>query len=98
VARKNPRAVAAGRRGGRARSKAKQRAARLNAKFGGRPAKFSVGDRVVANDQAPSDYRERVGIVEEVGPGRSEYGVKFDGDKRGRGYLMSWWLDRAGEQ
>lgn len=95
MARKNPAAVALGRRGGRVRSEAKARAARKNAKRAGRPPKFQVGDRVRANDRAPGDYRGRVGRVVEAGPGRAEYGVLFGTDARGLGYLASWWLDPA---
>ena len=35
--------------------------------------KFSVGDSAYVNDQAPADYRERTGIITEIGPGKSEY-------------------------
>jgi hypothetical protein len=41
--RKNPHAVALGRRGGQVRSAAKTRAARENGKLGGRPRKQAEG-------------------------------------------------------
>ena len=61
---------------------------------GKRRTKFAVGDRVRANSKGPSDYRGRVGEVTEYGPGRAEYGVRFDGDAE-TSYVNSWWLDRA---
>ena len=57
--------------------------------------KFGVGEPVKANDKAPGDYRGRVGVVVLRGPGKCEYGVQFDGDARGVGFLGSWCLDRA---
>jgi hypothetical protein len=98
MARKNPHAVALGRLGGSVRSTAKRKAARKNAKRGGRPVKFQMADRVRVNDKAPTDYRDRIGTIFKIGPGRSEYGVEFGDDGTGNpssGYLMSWWLDRA---
>ena len=56
--------------------------------------KFGVGEPVKANDKAPGDYRGRVGVVVLRGPGKCEYGVQFDGDARGVGFLGSWCLDR----
>lgn len=56
--------------------------------------KFGVGDLVKANDKAPGDYRGRIGRVVSRGPGRCEYGVQFDVDARGVGFLDSWCLDR----
>lgn len=93
--RKNPHAVALGRRGGLVRSAKKAAAVRRNAKRGGRKPKFQVGDRVRANDHAPSDYYRRVGVVTAVGPGKSEYRVEYDDGGQPYGYLMSWWLDRS---
>lgn len=88
--RKNPAAVALG----RMKSPAKTRAARINAKLGGRKPKFVVGDEALANDQAQLAYRGRQGIVSEVGPGRAEFRVEFDdGQQPTTGYLKSWWLD-----
>ena len=97
VARKHPAAVALGRRGGKAKSPEKAAAARRNAKLGGRKMKFQIGDRVIANDKAPGDYRRRSGTVTEIGPGKSEYGIRFDRHARypDAGHMMSWWLDRA---
>lgn len=59
----------------------------------GRKPKFQLGDRVRANDQAPGDYRERRGLITELGPGMSEYRVEFDdGQQPTTGYLMASWL------
>ena len=70
-------------------------AIRRNALRAGRKPKFLVGDRAAANSRAPSDYRERVGYITEVGPGRSEYRVVFEvGRQPTTGYLLSWLLDR----
>lgn len=96
MARKNPAAVALGRRGGKVSSPAKRRAARQNAQKAGRRAKFQLGDRARANDHAPADYRERIGTITEIGPSKSEYRLDYsDGDKPEYGYLMSWWLDKV---
>jgi hypothetical protein len=54
--------------------------------------KFGLGSRVRANDKAPGDCRGREGAVVERGPGKSEYGIRFDG-QRDTVYLNSWWLD-----
>lgn len=94
MARKNPAAVALGRRGGRVTSPAKTAAARRNAQRAGRKPKFQIHDRVIANDHAPSDYRGHRGVVTEVGPRRAEYGVRF---AVGPCHLMSWWLDKSSE-
>jgi hypothetical protein len=56
--------------------------------------KFDVGELVKANDKAPGDYRGRVGVVVSLGPGKCEYGVQFEEDARGVGFLDSRWLDR----
>lgn len=56
--------------------------------------KFDVGELVKANEKAPGDYRGRVAVVVLRGPGKCEYGVQFDGDARGIGFLNSWCLDR----
>jgi hypothetical protein len=56
--------------------------------------KFQIGDHVRANDNAPSDYRAHVGVVTEIGPGKSEYRVEYNDSGHAYGYLMSWWLDR----
>ena len=54
--------------------------------------KFDVGDSVTVNDKAPGDYRGRSGTIAVRGPGKTEYGVMFDGGKDVE-YLNSWWLD-----
>ena len=56
-----------------------------------RPFKLAVGDRCIANEKAPSDYRLRRGTITELGAGGSMYGVRFDGAD-GVEYLYSWWL------
>jgi hypothetical protein len=56
-----------------------------------------VRDQARANGHAPSDYRDRVGIITEIGSGKSEYRVEFeDGGRPTTGYLSSWCLDREG--
>ena len=86
--------TAAARTLGRRRSSAKAAAARVNGQRGGRAPKFALGDRAVANDRAPFAYRGRTGTVDEIGPGKSEFGVAYtDGGAQTHGYLMSWWLD-----
>lgn len=56
--------------------------------------KFSIGDRVVANERGPASYAEMAGAIVEIGPGESEYGVKFDASAYLVEYLISAWLDR----
>lgn len=92
MTKKNPAAVALG----RIKSPAKRRAAQANGRLGGRKAKFAIGDRARANDQAPSEYRGRSGTITEIGPGKSEYRVEYEPTpgEQPYGYLMSWWLDR----
>ncbi len=55
--------------------------------------KFQPGDQVLANDNAPGDYKGRQGVVLQHGPHKAEYWVRFDGDERGPGCLDSWCLD-----
>jgi hypothetical protein len=96
--RKNVHATVLGGRGGKVRSAKKARAVRANGRLGGRQPKFQVGDAARANDQAPSDYRDRRGLVTELGPGTSEYRVEFeDGRQPTTGYLVSAWLDRVAD-
>jgi hypothetical protein len=58
--------------------------------------KFVIGDRVCANGKAPTEYRERVGFVTEIGPGDNEYRVEFDdGTAPTTGYLLMSWLGAA---
>jgi hypothetical protein len=95
--RKNPHAVALGRRGGRVSTRVKAKAARRNAKLGGRPMKFKAGDRVTVNDKAPGDYEGRTGTIRRY-VDRGQYDVWFGNDGTGNaaeGVLMSWWLDRV---
>lgn len=56
--------------------------------------KFKPGDRVIANEKAPSDYCGRQATVVEHGPGTAEYTVNVDGQIA---YLNSWWLDPVHE-
>lgn len=63
----------------------------------GRKAKFLVGDRVVGKESAPASFRGRIGTVVERGPGKSEYGIKFD-DTGQVEHVESSWLDRLGSQ
>src|SRR4051812_4800272 len=90
---KNPHAVALGRRGGRVKSVAKADAVRRNGMKGGRKPKFQVGDEVLVNDKAPGDYAGRRGRIALRGPGRAEYRVEFADGGHAYGYLMSWWID-----
>ena len=94
MTRKDPHAVALGRRGGKVTSEAKTRAVRRNALKGGRPRKFAVHDLVRAHENAPRAYAGRTGVIAKVGPGRSEYRVRFDAGMPQTGLLKSWWLDR----
>jgi len=55
--------------------------------------KFQTGQRVIANDKAPGDYKGHAGTVLQHNPPTSEYQVQFDGDERGPGWLESWRLD-----
>ena len=54
--------------------------------------KFAVGDRVRGKDNAPASFRHRVGTVVEIGPGPSEYGVKFN-DTLKTEYVQSYWME-----
>lgn len=90
--RKNPHALALGRKGGRVVTEKKIAALRRNAQRAGRKPKFDIGDRVRVNDQAPSDYRGRTGTIAERG-GRAEYRVTFADGGKADGRLHSWWLD-----
>jgi hypothetical protein len=53
--------------------------------------KCNPGDIVVANEEAPGDYRGRQATIIGHGPGIAEYTVNFNGQIA---YLNSWWLDR----
>ena len=56
--------------------------------------KFNPGDKVIANEKAPGDYRGRQATVVGHGPGTAEYAVNFDGQIV---YLNSPWLDPVRE-
>jgi hypothetical protein len=91
--RKNPHAVALGRRGGRATSPAKTAAVRRNGLLGGRKPKFKPDDRAAVNDRAPRDYVGRLGTIANVRPGEARYLVAFDdGREPTAAVLRSWWL------
>jgi hypothetical protein len=59
------------------------------------PPRFTVGDQIMANDKAPSQYRGRRGLITEVSPGGWECRVEFeDGAMPASVYLSSRWLER----
>lgn len=91
---KDARFVESGRRGGLATSPAKRRAARANAKKGGKPSKFGIGDRVVGKASAPVSYQGLPGRVVTAGPERGVYRVRFEGT-RAAVRVRSWWLESA---
>jgi hypothetical protein len=94
--RKNPHTIALGRRGGKVMTPTKLGAYKQNAQKAGRKPKFAIGDSARVNDHGPSDYRDRLGLVTEIGPEKNEYRVEFeDGQTPTTGYLMSRWLDRV---
>jgi len=47
----------------------------------------------MATEKAPGDYEASGGTVVKRGPGKVEYGVRFDGQEE-TVYLDSWWLDK----
>ena len=55
--------------------------------------KFALGDHTKANEKAPGDYEGLCGIIVERGPGKTEYGVRFDGQEE-TVFLNSSWLDK----
>lgn len=55
--------------------------------------KFANGDRVIAKESAPADFRERIGTVVDYGPGKAEYTIRFDDNPTVVTYLQSPWLD-----
>ncbi len=70
------------------------RALKSQAKKPGRTLKLAVGESARANNEAPAEYRNRIGIITELGPGRTDYRVEFeDGHIPTTGYLSSRWLD-----
>lgn len=83
-----------GRKGRARKTTAQAEAARANGVKGGRPPKFEVGDRAIGREKAPASFRGRAGKITEIGPGRAEYGVRFD-DTKVVEYVMSWWIDPA---
>ena len=57
-----------------------------------RKPKFALRDRARGKDDAPASVRHRVGTVVEIGPGPSEYGVKFN-DTLKTEYVQSYWME-----
>jgi hypothetical protein len=62
----------------------------------GRKPKFSVGDRVIGKESGPHSFGGRAGTVVERGPGKSEYGVRFDDGPTE--YVMSSWIERLDDK
>jgi hypothetical protein len=88
--RKNPHAVALGRRGGRVVTPKKIAHLRRIAKSGGRKPKFETGVAVTIGEGAPLDIRGLPAtIVKRLD--RARYRVELaDGEEHD---LYSWWLD-----
>ena len=59
-----------------------------------RHREFDAGARVVVNENAPGEYRARVGTVLEIVLG-SRYGISFDNQHEPTVYLDSECLDPA---
>lgn len=95
VKRKNPHAVALGRKGGRVMTPKKLAALKINAQSAGRKPKFQPGDRVVGRDSAPASFRERTGAVVERTHNKSEYWVRFDDRQREPEAVFTWWVDKV---
>ena len=93
---KNSPAIPLGRRGGKVMTPKKPAALKQAAQKTGRKPQFAIGDSARVNGHGPSDYRDRLGLVTEIGPEKNEYRVEFeDGQTPTTGYLMSRWLDRV---
>ena len=58
----------------------------------GRKLKFNLAERVVGRESARASFRRRTGTVIERGPGKAEYGVKFDDGPIE--YVESSWMER----
>ena len=58
----------------------------------GRKPKFNLGDRAIGEESGPASFRGRAGTIVERGPGKSEYGVKFDDGPTE--YVDSSWIER----
>lgn len=90
--RKDPHAVALGRRGGKAKSAVKAAAVRVNGKLGGRRPKFEPGDRIIGRETAPTAIRQRAGHILARTTGRNDYRVAFnEHDIR---IVKSWWIEK----
>jgi hypothetical protein len=93
--RKNPAAVALGRRGGKVRSAAKTAANQRNAQRAGRRPKFAPGDRVRVRleSEAPAAQRGQLVTVAGAGDRTRHYRVRL-----ADGAVVEWpvwWLIRA---
>jgi hypothetical protein len=62
----------------------------------GRKPKFNLGDRAIGKESGPASFRRKVGTVVERGPGKSEYGVKFDDGPME--YVESSWMEPIHDQ
>jgi hypothetical protein len=61
-----------------------------------RALSFAVGDAVRASSNAPREFKGRIGVVTEIGPGDGEYRVEFeDGERPTTGYFPIAWLTRS---
>lgn len=94
MAKKNPHAVALGRKGGQVVTERKREHLRRAAKQP-RPGrqKFQAGDRVVAKETAPAAFRAREGTIEGRTHNRAEYYVRFDDRPDEPEAAFSWWLE-----
>lgn len=57
--------------------------------------KFNLGDRTIGKESGPGRFRGKQGTVVELGPGKSEYGVKFDDGPTE--HVNSWWIERLAD-
>lgn len=56
--------------------------------------RFAIGDDVKTRSAAPSGYRNRHGVITEIGAGGTEYRVEFeDGLRPTTAYLLATWLE-----
>jgi hypothetical protein len=55
-----------------------------------------VGDAVRVLSNASREFKDRTGVVTEIGPGDGEYRVEFeDGERPTTGYFPAAWLTRS---
>jgi hypothetical protein len=56
--------------------------------------RLQVGDVVMANGKAPTNYRARLGVITEISNDGAECRVEFeDGIQPTTGHLKAMWLD-----